>query len=156
MREVSKVRDTRPNHVVAINRLLRTGGRLLVPAVFALYGWSAPDQSTVVTTLVTFNGTDGSFPIAGLAPGADGNFYGTTFLGGADGYGTVFKMTPAGTLTSMHSFNGADGSRPEASVVQGTDGNFYGTTSGGGANNGAGTVYRITPGGRAYHPPQLL
>src|SRR5580704_14379093 len=147
MGEVWKGRGTRLNHVVAIKRFVKTGGRMLAPAVFALYGWSAAAQSTNFTTLVTFNGTDGSLPIAGLTPGVDGNFYGTTFSGGSGGYGTVFKMTPAGALTSMHSFNEADGSRPEASVVQGTDGNFYGTTSGGGANNGAGTVYRITPGG---------
>jgi uncharacterized repeat protein (TIGR03803 family) len=41
---------------------------------------------------------DGSFPIAGLVQGADGNFYGTTVFGGTYGYGAVFKLTPEGTL----------------------------------------------------------
>jgi len=99
---------------------------------------------------------DGQSP-AGLIQGTDGNFYGTTELGGASqcpsggGCGTVFKMTPGGTLTTLHTFDGSDGSGPQAALVQGTDGNFYGTTSGGGANlalgDGGGTVFKITPGG---------
>jgi uncharacterized repeat protein (TIGR03803 family) len=58
----------------------------------------------------------------------DGNFYGTTYLGGAHDHGTVFKLTPSGTLTTLHSFNGTDGSEPLAGLVQATDGNLYGTT----------------------------
>ena len=69
----------------------------------------------------------------------DGNFYGTT------GGGTVFKITPSGTLTTLYRFNGSDGSGPDG-LVQANDGNFYGTTGGGGAN-GDGTVFKITPSG---------
>jgi uncharacterized repeat protein (TIGR03803 family) len=67
-------------------------------------------------------------------------------LGGANGDGTVFEITPSGTLTTLHSFDGADGQEPEAGLVQATDGNFYGTTYGGGVNAN-GTVFKITPGG---------
>ena len=97
----------------------------------------------VLTTLVSFNGTNGSHPVAALVQGSDGNFYGTTYGGGASGCGTVFKMTPAGGLTTLVSFNGTNGSYPVAALVQGGDGNFYGTTILGGTNN-FGTVFKMT------------
>jgi uncharacterized repeat protein (TIGR03803 family) len=65
---------------------------------------------------------------------------------GADGAGTVFKVTPGGTLTTLHAFNSYDGYSPLGVLVQATDGNFYGTTMEGGAN-GAGTGFRIAPSG---------
>jgi uncharacterized repeat protein (TIGR03803 family) len=74
--------------------------------------------------------------------GSDGNFYGTTYAGGANGDGTVFKITPSGTLTTLYNFAGSDGVAPLAGLVQGSDGNFYGTTQQGGANN-VGTVFRL-------------
>jgi len=101
-----------------------------------------------LTTLHNFDGPDGSVPyLQGLVEATDGNFYGTVNGGGAYGYGTVFKITPAGTLTTLHNFcaqtNCTDGAAPLAGLIQATDGNFYGTTTGGGVN-GAGTVFRIT------------
>jgi uncharacterized repeat protein (TIGR03803 family) len=100
-----------------------------------------------LTTLVSFNGTNGGYPAPGLVQGSNGNFYGTTILGGANNLGTVFQVTPAGALATLVSFNGtANGSSPYAGLVQGTDGYFYGTTAGGGANGG-GTVFRMTPAG---------
>ncbi len=107
-----------------------------------------------LTTLYSFCAqsgcTDGEYPVAGLVQGTDGNFYGTTPEGGANGGGTVFKITPTGTLTTLYSFcaqnNCADGANPAAGLVQATDGNFYGTTYAGGAN-GYGTVFKITPSG---------
>ena|SRR5579863_7632481 len=64
------------------------------------------------------------------------------------GCGTVFKITPSGTLTALHSFAGypTDGSEPLAGLVQATDGNLYGTTYSGGPND-EGTVFEITPTG---------
>jgi uncharacterized repeat protein (TIGR03803 family) len=103
----------------------------------------------ILTTLHSFDGTNGRNPYAdGLVQGTDGNFYGTTFNGGANGHGTMFKITPGGILTTLHSFHGTDGNgtSPQARLVQGTDGNFYGTTSIGGGHN-KGTVFKITPGG---------
>ena len=107
-----------------------------------------------LTTLYDFcsqaNCTDGANPIAGLVQAADGNFYGTTYGGGAYGSGTVFKITPSGALTTLHSFCSedgcTDGANPGYELVQGTDGNFYGTTNWGGAG-GYGTLFEITPAG---------
>ena len=92
------------------------------------------------------NCADGEYPYAGMVQGTDENFYGTTFLGGANGSGTVFKMSPSGTLTTLHSFDLADGENPAAALIQATDGDFYGTTAFGGAN-GYGTLFKITPTG---------
>ncbi len=107
--------------------------------------------SGTLTTLHTFDGTDGDNPQAGLVLGTDGNFYGTTYSGGTSnncggGCGTVFKITPSGSLTTLHSFSGTDGYNVQAGLVQGSDGNFYGTTFNGGAQN-IGEVYKITPSG---------
>jgi uncharacterized repeat protein (TIGR03803 family) len=108
------------------------------------------------TSLYSFcsqaNCPDGNVPNGWLVQGSDGNFYGTASAGGADGFGTVFKITPAGHLTTLHSFNSTDGSEPSA-LIRASDGNFYGTTaSGGGTNcsrgsNACGTVFKITPAG---------
>ena len=104
-----------------------------------------------LTTLYQFSGLDGTDPQAGLVQGSDGNFYGTTQAGGTSGSrGTVFTITPAGTLTTLHSFSssGSDGRYPDAGLVQSSDGNFYGTTSSGGTstncNGGCGTVFEIS------------
>jgi uncharacterized repeat protein (TIGR03803 family) len=103
-----------------------------------------------LTTLYNFcsqtNCTDGRNPYAGLVQAANGDFYGTTFYGGANNNGTIFKITPTGTLTTLHRFNGTDGARPYAGLVQATNGDFYGTTVSGGAT-GNGTVFKITPTG---------
>jgi uncharacterized repeat protein (TIGR03803 family) len=108
--------------------------------------------SGTLTTLHTFDGTDGNNPQAGLVLATDGNFYGTTFSGGTSSYcgggcGTVFKMTPGGSLTTLHSFSGTDGYNVQAGLVQGRDGNFYGTTVNGGGAHNVGEVFKITPSG---------
>jgi uncharacterized repeat protein (TIGR03803 family) len=72
------------------------------------------------------------------------------------GCGTVFQITPAGTLTTLYSFcsqpNCTDGAAPFAGLIQATDGNFYGTTYQGGNNicfgSGCGTVFKISPAGK--------
>ena len=104
-----------------------------------------------LTTLHIFNSTDGSFP-SGLIQAIDGNFYGTTYQGGANvtcnnGCGTVFKITPQGTLTTLHNSDSVDGTNPIAVLDQATDGNFYGTSYTGGTNGGWGTVFKVTPSG---------
>src|ERR1022692_1853568 len=109
-----------------------------------------------LTTLYSFcpqtNCTDGGGPQAGLVQAANGDLYGTTFFGGTNGQGTVFKITQGGTLTTLYSFcsqtNCTDGAAPFAGLVQAANGDLYGTTASGGANNGEyGTVFKITPGG---------
>jgi uncharacterized repeat protein (TIGR03803 family) len=103
-----------------------------------------------LTIQYRFHGEDGYKPTAGLVQATDGNFYGTTFEGGAgacyDGCGTVFKITPSGTLTTLHNFDRTDGANPVAGLVQDTDGNFYGTTESGGANGNYGTVFSLSVG----------
>jgi uncharacterized repeat protein (TIGR03803 family) len=93
------------------------------------------------------NCTDGAQPYAALLQATDGNFYGTTALGGTNGGGIVFKMTPNGTVTTLYNFcsetNCADGETPYGTLIQATNGNFYGTTTAGGTN-GDGTVFKIS------------
>jgi uncharacterized repeat protein (TIGR03803 family) len=101
-----------------------------------------------LTTLHSFELTDGALPFAGLVQASDGDFYGTTEEGGTYNYGTIFKMTPKGKLTTLHSFiGGADGDTPISALIQATDGNFYGTASYDGAHPNFGTVFAITPSG---------
>jgi uncharacterized repeat protein (TIGR03803 family) len=137
-------------------RLAKVAGIVLV---FCAAVIASPAQ--VFNTLVNFNGTDGSSPEYGsLIQGADGNFYGTTSSGGTStncskGCGTVFQITPGGTLTTLYSFAGSpDGATPYAGLIQ-ANGNFYGTTYAGGAanancTNGCGTVYEISPSGGTW------
>lgn len=101
-----------------------------------------------LTTLYGFcsvgNCADGLFPISPLTQGVDGNLYGTTLSGGANGdFGTIFKITLSGVLTTLHSFNGPDGHEPAGPLIQAADGTFYGTTIEGGTNDG-GTIFRVT------------
>jgi len=93
---------------------------------------------------------DGNEALAGLVQDTNGAFYGTTTYGGANGYGTVFKITAGGKLTALYSFcSGAgclDGESPTGTLILSTDGNLYGTTYYGGTY-GHGTVYKITTSG---------
>lgn len=97
----------------------------------------------------SFSGaTDGSAPAAGLTLGRDGNYYGTTFHGGAHGGGTIFRITPTGTLTSLHAFGGTSGEPvwPYGGLTLGSNGNFYGATVND-ENTTGGAVYMMTPAG---------
>ena len=88
---------------------------------------------------------DGTNPEV-LTQGGDGNFYGTTFGGGANNLGTVFRLTPDGVETTLYSFAGGSDGAGGQGLVQGSDGNFYGTTSRGGAGD-SGTFFKLTPQG---------
>ena len=95
---------------------------------------------------------DGENPIGGLVQATNGDFYGTTFNGGANDEGTVFEITPGGTLTTLYSFCAqsgcTDGYAPLAGLVQATNGTLYGTTGYGGASgtHSAGTVFSLSVG----------
>jgi uncharacterized repeat protein (TIGR03803 family) len=118
-------------------------------AVFMLCAAAAiASPAQTFTSLFSFDGTDGSDPYPMSFQGLDGNYYGTTNWGGAFGVGTIFEITPGGTLTSLYSFGTqtTDGVQPQEGLVQATDGNFYGTTYSGGAY-GNGTIFEFTPGG---------
>src|SRR5579872_2649375 len=93
------------------------------------------------TSLAYFNDVNGANPDFGpLVQGPDGNFYGVTLDGGDMacsapwGCGTVFRVTPSGSLTTLHIFEMTDGGGP-AGLVLGTDGSFYGTAEVGGSNS---------------------
>ncbi len=90
----------------------------------------------------------GANPRAGLTLSADGNFYGMASQGGEHGHGTLFRLTPAGSISVVHAFTGPPfgGSQPLAPVVQDDLGNFYGTTLAGGPYH-SGTAWRIAPDG---------
>jgi uncharacterized repeat protein (TIGR03803 family) len=103
--------------------------------------------SGTLTTLYSFSGTDGQGP-DGLMQATNGDFYGTTELGGTNGYGTIFRITSAGVFTSLYSFDSTNGAFPYEGLIQASDGNLYGTTSQGGTN-GLGTIFKITKTGLA-------
>ena len=108
-------------------------------------------QAQTLTTLVNFDGTNGDKPqYEALIEGTDGNFYGVTYQGGANGLGTVFKMTPAGVATVLYNMADTDDlyhdARPTSSLLQASDGNLYGTTSKGGGTD-CGFIYKVTPTG---------
>jgi uncharacterized repeat protein (TIGR03803 family) len=128
--------------------MMRPTGLTIACAIFLLCGAAAIPSGAQVTftVLAQFDGTNGAVPWTGpLVQGADGNFYGTTKVSGAYLGGTVFKITPQGTLTTVHSFSGPDGKYP-VGLVQGTDLNLYGVTNGGGANPNCscGTIFKIS------------
>src|SRR5580700_10360494 len=110
-------------------------------------------QAQTFTNLAAFNGANGQYPDYGsMIQATNGDYYGTTGNGGTNGVGTVFKVTPAGKLSDIYSFcaqnNCSDGAYPWSALVLGSDGNFYGTTQQGGNNSGAGTIFKMTIGGK--------
>jgi uncharacterized repeat protein (TIGR03803 family) len=114
-----------------------------------LYNFCSTDTMSVACT-------DGSAPNQGVIQASDGNYYGTTTTGGANSAGTVFRLTPSGTLTTLYSFCAsagcADGSNPSTPLVEAPDGSLYGGTAAGGTGedsaehceNGCGVIYRLT------------
>jgi hypothetical protein len=99
-------------------------------------------RAQTFTTLAVFDGPNGMRPEAGLAQGLDGNFYGTTHGNRYQGVfypGTVFRVTPDGTLTAIASLGR---SYPTAGLLLATNGYFYGTTTSGGHDH-AGTLFEI-------------
>jgi uncharacterized repeat protein (TIGR03803 family) len=135
---------------------------LLGAALVAVAGFSSTSAAQQLTTLYSFTGTgdgDGANPEAGLIGDPAGNLYGTTRFGGVIttescrplGCGTVFQLTPSGTLNVRYSFSGSDGAYPYAGLIADAAGNLYGTTYFGGAPMscnipiGCGTVFQLDP-----------
>jgi uncharacterized repeat protein (TIGR03803 family) len=121
----------------------------------------APDGTE--TVLHSFcsrtNCADGNELYGGVIRDGAGNLYGTTYIGGADNAGVVFKLAPDGTETVLHNFcslaNCADGGYPQDSMIlDGSTGDLYGTTEFGGsgglncdARSSCGVVFEISPNG---------
>jgi len=105
------------------------------------------DKTGKETVLYSFTGTggDGLWPSAGVVQDVKGNLYGTTYLGGASGYGTIFKVDKTGKETVLHSFAyETDGEFPVCDLLLDAKGNLYGTATYGGSD-GYGTVFELTP-----------
>jgi uncharacterized repeat protein (TIGR03803 family) len=120
--------------------------RVSTAGVFTLL-YSFPSLSAFGSIGTAINAT-GANPRAGLLLAADGNYYGTAYQGGPGGFGTVFRMTPAGVVSVFHAFQGPSrgGGFPLSSVTQDAQGNFYGTTQAGGPQD-VGSAYRISSSG---------
>jgi uncharacterized repeat protein (TIGR03803 family) len=117
-------------------------------AVFKLTPSGSTYTETVLHAFRTF--PDGATPLVGLTRNRTGAFYGTTYQGGQNGWGTAFKLTPSGstyTESVLYSFrNGnGDGAYPSSGLLLSPTGALYGETSLGGVNNNFGTVYKLIP-----------
>jgi uncharacterized repeat protein (TIGR03803 family) len=111
----------------------------LLPAIFAMQAAQAQSFST----LFNFHDVDGNWPKSRLIADPAGNLYGTTYFGGAYGWGTVFKLDPIGNETVLYSF--PDGAEVNG-VVRDAAGNLYGTTHYSGAY-GNGSVFKLDAAG---------
>jgi uncharacterized repeat protein (TIGR03803 family) len=118
-----------------------------------VFSFTLGGVETVLYSFGADNDRDGAVPSAVLFQGNDGNYYGTTYIGGQYNRGTVFSVTPQGNETQLYAFMGdgavggsLDGAYPLNGVIQGSNGDIFGTTNNGGAFN-VGTVFRVVPGG---------
>ena len=147
-RKENAVATKKTNKEVTMNsyknriRTYRTAG-----IVLALFVTIISAQAQTFTTLVNFDGTNGNGPNAPLVEGMCGDLYGTTWQGGANSQGTIFRVTLAGTFSVLYNFcalaNCADGSVPLGALLQ-ANGDLYGTAFTGGASN-FGDVFKINP-----------
>ncbi len=146
------------------NTTVSTGrGRLVVDSQGNIYGESNGGQSGTagcifklapngtLTVLHSFNywnkNGDGLFPEGGLIADTQGDLYGTTAQGGANGFGTVFEQSENNSkaYATLHSFVYSDGYGPECKLAMDAQGNLYGTTYYSGVNDD-GTIFKIAPG----------
>ena len=137
------------------------GGAYFNGTVFEIAKTSSGYASTP-TILVSFDGSNGGNPQAGLIADANGNLFGTTNVGGANEYGVVFEVAKtssgyANSPTILFNFDNTNGAIPQAGLIADANGNLFGTTSGGGAN-GYGVVFEIakTSSGYATTPTILF
>ena len=124
-----------------ISRFLKMVSRVASVCVLA----TLAGQAQTYTVLHEFAGkpTDGAFANGELTEDSDGNFYGTTGEGGANGVGTVFEMDANGEVTILHSFaNDSNGLYPQAGLLLDSQDNLYGTTQE--------AVFRLSPENDAF------
>jgi uncharacterized repeat protein (TIGR03803 family) len=119
----------------------------------AAFMWAGVAHAATLTTVASFDGSNGSAPVGALVAAPDGTLYGTTSGGGTgagpqpfSGAGTVFKVSNGGLLTAIYKFDGRTSAQPVPGVIAGRDGNFYGVAVRGGPAQ-MGIAFRVTPGG---------
>ncbi len=144
-------REVRQRNISTIRR-----PALAVTFALAAMG-TAPVPAQTYSVLHSFTDTaDGAYPQGGVIRDSAGNLYGTANEAGAHGYGVVFRLSPAGSLTVLHNFAGppGDGGGPTAGVIRDSAGNLYGTTAYGGIYNSdcidtsaCGVVFKLDPAG---------
>lgn len=129
------------------SRWLRLAGA--IGATLLVLGW-APAHAQTYNVLENFSGGNGRYPLAGLVADSAGDLYGTTFAGGASGYGEAFELKPSTsggyTETVLYSFTGStDGGNPRGRLLLDSQGNLFGTAETGGDSAGDGVVFELTP-----------
>jgi len=108
--------------------------------------WKMAAGTHTISAVASFNGTNGNTPYGGVAIDGSGNLYGTTYIGGANNDGVVWKIAAGtSTLTTVASFNGTNGMNPVAGVTIDGSGNLYGTARNGGGS-GWGCIWKIASG----------
>jgi uncharacterized repeat protein (TIGR03803 family) len=127
----------------------------LFAALAITFGLAVCAQAQTFTTLGNFTGFNGEAPLFGdMVQATNGNYYGAAADGGKNGFGNIFEVTSAGKLNSIsvYSFCSlagcADGFNPWTAPILASDGNLYGTTVNGGNSSDAGTIYKLTVGGK--------
>ena len=130
-----------------------TGGTKELGVVYEMMPPVPPSQTWTESVIWNFTGPDGENPQNAVVFDGNGNLLGTAKQGGANGFGTVFKLTPSGngwTEMNIHDFQGgSDGEYPIAGLMTDSSGNIYGATSDGGSGGG-GTVFELAPSGNTY------
>jgi len=98
-----------------------------------------------LTTLYSFDNTNGATPSGELVQDKDGTLFGTTFSGGPYDFGSVWKLGTNGIFSTLAFFVRTNGAKPTAGLMRGKDGDFYGTTSEGGTNlANFGSIFKIS------------
>ncbi len=161
MCHTEKLRGNQASQIRDEERDMR-GVLMLAVLSTLLLGALPPAHAEPENVLYSFcslpNCADGANPVSSLMPDGAGNFYGTTQLGGANLYGTVYELSPNGiggyNETVLYSFwslqNCTDGSSPDSYVTFDGHGNLYGTTYYGGLlafgpYSGYGVVFELSP-----------
>ena len=140
-----------------------TGGTNGDGAVFELVNTgtaAAPTYASTPTLIASFSGANGASPQGGLVADANGDLFGVTSAGGANGGGAVFELANSGSVsapsyasspTTILSFDGTDGATPTGGLIVNSSGDLFGVTSAGGAN-GNGVVFELENTGTASAP----
>src|SRR5215468_6539156 len=118
--------DAIPKQNTSNSRLINALWRPIMAFVAVTIASVCAHAQAIFSPIASFTGTNDTAPYGVLVQAADGSFYGTTMFGGENpnyspaygiGYGTVFKVTPDGTLTTVASFNGTNGINPRGGLV---------------------------------------